>query len=233
MPFLNEEAALRCLLPTTPPEIALVLVDNGSSDASRRLALDSGAVVVQHDRFRQVGECIELGIAKAQTDVVCVMDCDATVAMSDAQQLLRPVLTNEADLVVGARAAHSAGWTLAHRASSRARDSLARHVMPEWPFADLGSARAFRRSAIEWSRALDTRFGWNLDFTIQAVESLSPDRIASIELPFHRRLGPSHISGSVAGALRAMLDQSRVLRLAQARTKIARHESHNESLAIV
>ncbi|AXA96957.1 hypothetical protein CEP17_11350 [Microbacterium sp. PM5] len=233
MPFLNEEAALKHLLSTTPADFALVLVDNGSSDASRRLVLDSSAVLLDHDRFREVGACIELGVARAQTDVVCVMDCDATVDMSDTRQLLRPVLTNEADFVVGTRASHSAGWTLAHRASSRVRDSLTRRVVPDWPFVDLGSARAFRRSAIDWSRAFNTRFGWNLDFTVQALESLSPDRIASVELPFHRRLGPSHISGSIAGALTAMVDQSRVLRLAQQRTKVARHESHNKSIALV
>ncbi|WP_428982011.1 glycosyltransferase family 2 protein [Microbacterium horticulturae] len=230
MPFLNEEAALQRLLPKTPADIALVLVDNGSSDASGSLALSSGAVVIENRNARRVGECIELGIEQSLTDVVCVMDCDATVSLPDALRLIRPVLNRDVDFTVGTRASHSVGWTPAHRASSGVRDWLVRRALHNWPFTDLGSARAFRRSVVASSRPFNARYGWNLDFTIHAVESLPSDRVASIEIPYHLRLGPSHISGNPCGALTAMVDQLRVVRSARSRAERNSHEARRISM---
>lgn len=233
MPVLNEEAALRRILPSIPAGIALVLVDNGSRDASRRLARESGATLVEHQQVGQVGACIEIGIAKATTDLVCVMDCDATVTVSDAAQLLGPILCDKADFVVGTRAPESPGWSTTHRAFGRARDWLTKRALHGWPFADLGSARAFRRSALGPNRPLDTRYGWNLDFTIHAVESLPQERIMGVNIPYHHRVGPSHISGSLGGALTAVVDQFQVLRLTRERSVSGLRESHRVPVAIV
>ncbi|WP_366521499.1 glycosyltransferase family 2 protein [Micropruina sp.] len=212
MPCRDEIDALAWLLPRIPTNTEVILCDNGSTDGSPGFAASWGAKVLVDPAPRQVGRCVQSGIAAASADVVCVIDCDGTIDPRDAVRLAGPIVSGSADFVVGVRAKEETSRSVRHRLASHLRDALVRRVLPEWPFVDLGSARAFRRSAFAQSdRRPDERFGWNLDVTMCALEMLDHDRIDSLGIPYRPRIGKSKIADHFFGSLVAVTDQLRVL----------------------
>ncbi len=92
VPCYNEEATLGYLANTLRSfseavaheyEVFYVLVDDGSSDRTwERLNKIFGnrkdCSLVRHERNRGVAAATLTGIAHAQTEIVCVIDCDGT-----------------------------------------------------------------------------------------------------------------------------------------------------------
>lgn len=212
MPCLNEASALAQLLPLVPEEVELIVCDNGSTDGSPDLAAALGAKVVRHGKRRQVGRCIEIGLATTASDIVCVSDCDGTIDPRSALRLTQPISDGSADFVLGSRPDDPTTRSAAHRAASTMRDSIVELLLPTWPFPDLGSARAFRKSALTGQAiSYNARFGWNLDITLGAYGHLPRERIRSIEIPYSARIGRSKISGDPLSITLAAIDQMSVL----------------------
>ena len=116
LPCLNEAAALPWVLDRMPADYDPIVVDNGSSDGSARIAREHGATVVAADR-RGYGAACHAGLLAATADVVAVMDCDATLDPRQLSRVIEPIRTGMADLMVGAggpsRPAHfpsRCGW---------------------------------------------------------------------------------------------------------------------------
>ncbi|MBS1847226.1 MAG: glycosyltransferase family 2 protein [Actinobacteria bacterium] len=80
----------------------VVVVDNGSSDRSAERAADAGARVVA-ESTPGYGAAIRRGIAVAAGDVVVMADADSTYPLDRLGELVEPVRSGEADLMVGSR----------------------------------------------------------------------------------------------------------------------------------
>ena len=84
----------------------VLVVDDGSRDATGEVAKAAGALVIRHPFNLGVGAAIGTGIAFARTrryDAVIQIDADGQHDASSAAVLLAPVLDGSADLVVGSR----------------------------------------------------------------------------------------------------------------------------------
>jgi glycosyltransferase involved in cell wall biosynthesis len=80
----------------------VIVVDNGSTDRSSRIALDQGAQVLVESR-EGYGSALRSGIAAAAGDVVVMADADGTYDLARTAELVNPILDDEADLVIAAR----------------------------------------------------------------------------------------------------------------------------------
>jgi glycosyltransferase involved in cell wall biosynthesis len=108
IPCLNEEKTIGLVVQDALIGLAklgikgeILVVDNASSDESRVIAVQYGAVVVQANR-KGYGEALMAGINAAQGEWVCIADADYSYDLSDLN-LFRDSITNGADLVVGNR----------------------------------------------------------------------------------------------------------------------------------
>lgn len=110
MPVYNEEKTLveivdAVLAEPTPKE--LVLVDDGSTDASRsilrQLEQRDGVRVRMHEQNRGKGAALRTGFEAAHGDLVVIQDADLEYDPQDYRKLLQPILDGEADVVYGSR----------------------------------------------------------------------------------------------------------------------------------
>lgn len=99
------------------PVVPLV-VDDGSSDDSARLAAGAGARVVRQPRNLGLGAAVRRGLAEAvalSPAAVVYLDADLEYDPAELARLAAPVLDGTADYVVGSRFAGRIDSMLAHR----------------------------------------------------------------------------------------------------------------------
>lgn len=79
----------------------LVVVDDGSTDATAQLAREAGAVVVSHTVNRGTGAARKTGVRRARGEIVVMTDADGTYPNEEIVNLLRYFPGH--DQVIGAR----------------------------------------------------------------------------------------------------------------------------------
>src|SRR4051812_38327468 len=102
LPVLDEREAIPWVLERMPAGYAPIVVDNGSTDGSGRLAARLGAQVVTEPQ-RGFGAACWAGLNAARAEVVCFMDCDGSLDPRHLPRVADPVAQDVADLVLGAR----------------------------------------------------------------------------------------------------------------------------------
>lgn len=112
IPTLNEEATISQVLEGIPEAVAeidsieKIVIDDGSTDRTSQIARKSGAQVIRHPKNRGVGAAFSTGIAaalKSGADIIVNMDGDGQFDPSTIPELIRPILTGEADFVTCSR----------------------------------------------------------------------------------------------------------------------------------
>jgi glycosyltransferase involved in cell wall biosynthesis len=123
----------------------VIVVDDGSSDETGRLAAAAGAIVVRHPYTKGNGAAIKTGVRTATSEWILIVDGDGQHQPSDAVRLVARL--GEYDLVVGARSARSQA-TPARRLGNAVLNWLASYLA-EHPIPDLTSGfRGARRSCV-------------------------------------------------------------------------------------
>jgi glycosyltransferase involved in cell wall biosynthesis len=208
LPVLNEAGALPLVLQRMPSGYGPIVVDNGSTDGSARIAEQLGARVVR-EPVRGFGAACYAGLRAATDAVVCFMDCDGSLDPADLPAVAGPVFAGRADLVLGERVPARGAWPFHARVANRL---LAWHIRRRTGVAlrDVGPMRAARREALLELGLRDRRFGWPLEMVLRAARA--GWRIEEIPVPYRARSGRSKVTGTVAGTVRAVRDMTRVLR---------------------
>ena len=108
IPAFNEAEAirdvvlgLREVLQTAGFAYEILVVDDGSSDATAAQAAAAGATVVQHSHNRGYGSSLKTGILQARYDLVAITDADGTYPAERLPELI--TLCDRFHMVVGAR----------------------------------------------------------------------------------------------------------------------------------
>jgi len=123
----------------------VLVVDDGSGDATAELARQAGACVIRHPYTKGNGAAVKTGIRRAAGDFVLIIDGDGQHPPEDAPRLAGRL--GEYDLVVGARApAHHA--SIGRRAGNALLNALASYLTGR-AIPDLTSGfRAARRECL-------------------------------------------------------------------------------------
>jgi glycosyltransferase involved in cell wall biosynthesis len=84
----------------------VVVVDDGSHDATAELAAAAGALVIQHTQNQGKGVALNTGFRKAaefEPTVVITIDADGQHLPKEITQVAQPILDGQADVVIGSR----------------------------------------------------------------------------------------------------------------------------------
>jgi glycosyltransferase involved in cell wall biosynthesis len=104
VPAFNEEPAIAPLVEALRAGGAwreIIVVDDGSSDATAERARGAGATVVRHPYNKGNGAAVKTGIRSASGEYVLIVDGDGQHQAADAARLVSHL--GEYDLVIGAR----------------------------------------------------------------------------------------------------------------------------------
>jgi len=203
LPALNEAAALPTALASFPPQVGLLVVDNGSTDQTAVVAAAHGAQVVCEPR-RGFGAACWAGVQAAGGEVLVFADADGSFDGADLPAVAGPVLRGEADLVVGSRMARRAPGAMSALAVLENRLlGLACRLLFGVPLSDLGPFRAIRREVLLALGMTDRGSGWPLEMIGRAGRAGL--RVAEVPVRYRPRAGGrSKVSGSLRGTVRAM-----------------------------
>jgi glycosyltransferase involved in cell wall biosynthesis len=113
IPCYNEAGTLAVTLAELPRSVPgfnrveWLIVDDGSTDDTARVAFENGADhVVRHNRNRGLAQAFMSGLdacLRHGADVIVNTDADNQYCAADIPKLTAPVLSDEADMVIGAR----------------------------------------------------------------------------------------------------------------------------------
>jgi glycosyltransferase involved in cell wall biosynthesis len=214
VPALDEERALPAVLDALPREgptwsvREVVVVDNGSRDATADVARARGATVVLEPR-RGYGAACLAGLAYLKSnppEVVAFLDADGSDDPAELERLLAPLIEDRAELVVGSRrlgASEPGALTRLqafgnHLASALLRASWGAEV------TDLGPYRAVRWDALQRLGMRDCDYGWTVEMQARALRAGL--RVVEVAVSSRRRrAGRSKVSGTLRGTAGAAL----------------------------
>jgi len=128
IPALNEDAAIGDVVTRLRADASwreIIVVDDGSSDATAARAAQAGAEVIRHPYTKGNGAAVKTGIRRAQGDFVLIIDADGQHQPSDARRLVARL--GEYDLVIGARATTTQA-TMARRIGNALLNGLASYL---------------------------------------------------------------------------------------------------------
>ena len=208
LPALNEAEALPWVIGRMPDGYRPLVVDNGSSDGSGSIAEALGSRVVREDRPGFGSACFA-GLAAAETDVVCFMDCDGSLDPRELPLVADPVTGGSADLVLGARRPERGAWPAHARIANRILAAELRR-RTGLPVRDLGPMRSGRRTELLALGLRDRRSGWPLEMFLRAREA--GWRIEEVDVGYRARSGRSKVTGTARGTARAVRDMAAALR---------------------
>ena len=206
IPVFNERASLPRVVRDLPADRVwrTVVVDNGSTDGTDRIAQELPVSLVREPR-RGYGSACLAGVAFLEPDppdVVVFLDGDYSDHPDELPRLLGAI-EEGADLVIGSRTLGSRepGSMAPQARFGNALACFLMRLLYGHRYTDLGPFRAIRWSAYRRLGMRDTNFGWTAEMQVKALRK----RLSVAEAPvsYRRRIGVSKITGTLAGTVRA------------------------------
>ncbi len=191
-------AALRAVEPRLGRPLEIVVVDDGSHDATRRIATEAGARVCVHPESAGYGRALKTGIAAASHDLIAITDADGTYPIEELPALIE--LAERFAMVVGARTGEH--FRRVRRSPTQATFLLLTNfVTGSWLPDPNSGFRVFRRADV---LPLLDRLpnGFSFTTTLSLVLTLNGAFVHFHPVDYHARIGSSKVR-FVLDALRA------------------------------
>jgi glycosyltransferase involved in cell wall biosynthesis len=209
IPAQNEEKTIAQVVRGVPrelpgiSEVEVIVMDDGSTDATARLAREAGAIVVPIHGRPGLGRVFKTGMDRAMrrgADIICNIDGDGQFNPADLAKLVIPILSDDADFVTCSRFKDPSLWPTMPKVKFWGNGVVTRMI--NWvcggtTFSDVSCGfRAFSREAAYRL----TLFG-RYTYTQECFIDLFSKGMRIVEVPLAvrgvREHGKSRVAGSV------------------------------------
>jgi glycosyltransferase involved in cell wall biosynthesis len=177
LPCYNEEAAVAqtvAAFRAALPGATVYVYDNNSTDRTREIAAAAGAIV-RGERMQGKGHVVRRMFADVDADIYVMADGDATYDAAAAPALVRRLLDERLDMVVGARKSEvEEAYRRGHRLGNRLFTSILASLFGR-SFTDIFSGyRIFSRRFVKSFPALSRGFETETEISVHALELAMP-----------------------------------------------------------
>lgn len=177
LPCYNEEAAIGATIAgfrAALPGARIYVFDNNSSDRTAEVARAEGAIV-RSERMQGKGHVVRRMFADVEADIYVMADGDATYDAAAAPALIRMLLEDRLDMVVGARKSEvEAAYRRGHRFGNAMLTGLLARLFGR-TFSDILSGyRVFSRRFVKSFPVLSEGFEIETEISIHALQLQMP-----------------------------------------------------------
>jgi len=209
IPALNEERSIAQVIGDIPRDLVteIVVVDNGSTDSTARIASGCGATVVNEGR-KGYGQACLAGINHIKNssytpDIIVFLDGDYSDYPGEMKNLVSPVTEDGYDLVIGSRTVgeRQKGALLPQALMGNYVATRLIKLFYGVSFTDLGPFRAIRYDKLLSLDMKDKTFGWTVEMQIKAAKKGL--RCTEVPVSYRKRIGTSKVTGTITGSFMA------------------------------
>lgn len=184
IPAYNEERTISDVIKRSMKYVDKVIVcDDGSDDNTSAQAKDAGAVVIRHEKNLGKGAALKSLFKHAKdlnADIMITIDGDGQFLPEEIEKLIKPILDNELDIVIGYRFSSDMEMPSYRKAGNKILDKIT-SMASELPFRDTQSGfRAYSKKAIQSINF--TTDGFGADSEILVIASQKGLKISEVKV---------------------------------------------------
>ena len=206
IPAYNEQESIANVITEIPSVVSeVIVVNNNSTDNTVLVAENAGATVLTETQKGYGHACLKgmkyIASQDEKPDIIVFLDGDYSDYPEELTKIIAPILTNNIDLVIGARVPEL-----------REKDSVTpQQIFGNWlacslmklffkaKFTDLGPFRAIKYDKLLALNMTDKTYGWTVEMQLKALKQ----QFSYIEVPvrYKKRIGVSKVSGTIKGSI--------------------------------
>ena len=210
IPAFNEQNSVGKVVRDIPEDLVceVIVVNNASTDDTDISARQEGATVLDEPRQGYGFACLKgIEYVKSNTnqipDIIVFIDADYSDYPEELPKLVKPIMEEDADLVIGSRALgnrEKGSMTFPQIFGNWLATNLLR-LFYGTKFTDLGPFRAIKYQSLIALDMQDTTYGWTVEMQLKAAKK----KLKCVEVPvtYRKRIGFSKISGTIKGTFLA------------------------------
>lgn len=209
IPANNEEKSIAKVIRDISKELIreIIVVDNNSTDQTTLIAEEAGATVLQESRMGYGYACLKginyLKDKNVQPDILVFLDGDYSDYPEEIPVLLKPIIEEHQDLVIGSRALgiKEKGAMTPQQVFGNWLATRLMRIFYGVKYTDLGPFRAIRFDKLLILDMQDKTYGWTIEMQLKAAKA----KFNSCEVPvnYRKRIGFSKVSGTLKGTVMA------------------------------
>lgn len=206
IPAYNEETSIGKVIKDLPTFVnEIIVVNNNSTDATSKIALETGATVLSEPNPGYGNACLK-GIdyiqqQKTGTDIVVFLDGDYSDYPEELTKIVAPIIENNIDFVLGSRIKkfREKGAMQPQQIFGNWLATFLMRLFFKSKFTDLGPFRAIKFDTLIGLKMKDPTYGWTVEMQLKILKQrLSYEEIA---VKYRNRIGVSKVSGTLKGSI--------------------------------
>lgn len=209
IPVYNEAESIGLVIREIPEKLVrhIIVCNNNSTDDTPNVAKKAGAVVVDAPVRGYGNACLKgmeyISNQDQKPDIVVFLDGDYSDYPEEMPSLLKPIIQDGKDLVIGSRALglKEKGAMMPQQIFGNWLATRLIRLFFGYTFTDLGPFRAIRYESLLRLNMSDPTYGWTVEMQVKAAKL----KMACMEVPvsYKKRIGESKVSGTLKGSILA------------------------------
>ncbi len=164
----------------------IILVDDGSSDQTFKVAKKTGVLVFRHKINRGKGATTKTGIEASKllsADIIVTMDADGQHNPQDIIKLIKPLIENKCDVVLGSRLINPKGMPWYKILHNKIGNLITWYLYGLWVTDSQSGFRAYSKKAFTLINTLGDRY----EYDSEVIHEVYKYKLRYKEIPIQVR----------------------------------------------